>query len=141
MFTKNDYSSEVETIIGPSVNVEGSFTSQGNVRIEGSVNGSVNTSGVLSVGEQAHIAANIQATSAYVAGYIKGNLQVKERLELAATSHIDGDISTKILIVAEGAQLTGKCQMSNSNPTNNTTSNKPTKKNADKTSDKTNNEE
>ncbi|MBU1039099.1 polymer-forming cytoskeletal protein [Patescibacteria group bacterium] len=111
MFTKNESGSEVETIIGPSVNVEGSFTSQGNVRIEGSVNGSVATSGALSIGEQAHIAANIQATNAYVAGYVKGNIQIKDRLELASTSRIDGDISTKILMVAEGAQLTGKCQM------------------------------
>ncbi len=127
MFTKNESGSEIETIIGPSVNVEGNFTSQGNVRIEGSINGSVATSGALSIGEQAHIAANIQATSAHIAGYVKGNLQIKERLELAATSRIDGDISTKILIVTEGAQLTGKCQMS-SLGSNQTISGKPSKK-------------
>ncbi|MFZ5391457.1 MAG: bactofilin family protein [Patescibacteria group bacterium] len=127
MFTKNESGSEIETIIGPSVNVEGSFTSQGNVRIEGSVNGSVATSGALSVGEQAHIAANIQATNAYIAGYVKGNIQIKDRLELAATSRIDGDIATKILIVTEGAQLTGKCQMTGL-INNQTTSNKSSKK-------------
>ena len=111
MFTKSDPSASLETIIGPSVTVEGGFVSQGDVRIEGSLTGSLSTAGNLVVGEQAHINANIQAASAYIAGYIKGNMVVKERLELSPTSKIDGDIVTKVLVVAEGAQISGKCQM------------------------------
>ncbi len=111
MFTKSDTSASLETIIGPSVTVEGGFVSQGDVRIEGSLTGSLSTAGNLVVGEQAHINANIQAASAYIAGYIKGNMVVKERLELSPTSKIDGDIVTKVLVVAEGAQISGKCQM------------------------------
>ncbi len=110
MFTKSD-SSGIETVIGPSVSIEGGFVSQGDVRIEGAVTGSIVTSGNLIVGEHAHINANLQANNAHVAGYIKGNLLVKERLELAATSKIDGDIATKVLVIAEGAQLSGKCNM------------------------------
>ncbi|MFA4818260.1 MAG: polymer-forming cytoskeletal protein [Patescibacteria group bacterium] len=111
MFTKSENSSKIETVIGPSVSIDGGFVSQGDVKIEGSVTGSIVTNGNLLVGEQAHITANIQASNAYIAGHIKGNLQVKERLELAPTSKIDGDISTKVLIVAEGAQVSGKFNM------------------------------
>lgn len=108
---KNDATGPAETIIGPTVHVEGDFKSQGNVQIEGSVVGTVETGGNLTVGREAHIKANVQAANAFVAGHIKGNMVVVERLELTASSRIDGDISTKILVVAEGAQVNGRCQM------------------------------
>jgi len=57
------------------------------------------------------LVANVKAQSAYIAGYLKGNLVVTERLELAPTSHIVGDVVAKVLVVTEGAQLDGKCQM------------------------------
>ncbi len=108
---KSDANGGAETVIGPTVHVEGDFKSQGNVQIEGSLTGSVSTSGNLTVGREAKIKANIQAANAFVAGYIKGNLTVSERLELTASSRVDGDITTKVLVVAEGAQLNGRCQM------------------------------
>ena len=108
---KNDTHGEAETIIGPSVQVEGDFSSQGNIQIEGTVTGTITTAGNLTVGEQAKLMANTEAANAYVAGYLKGNITVHERLELAATSKIDGDIATKVLVVAEGAQLNGRCLM------------------------------
>lgn len=109
---KADTNSGAETLIGPSVHVKGDFKSQGNVQIEGQVTGTIQTSGNLKVGEQAKINANITAASAYVAGAIKGNVTVTERLELSAQAKIDGDVNTKILVMAEGAQLNGRCQMS-----------------------------
>ena len=111
---KNDDHGGAETTIGPSVHVEGDFVSQGNIHIDGAVTGTVKTTGNLTVGEQAKLTANVEAANAFVAGYLKGNLMVHERLELSTTSKIDGDISTKVLVVAEGAQLNGRCQMGNS---------------------------
>ncbi len=106
-----DNKGAAETFIGPSVHVEGNFNSQGNIQVEGSVTGTIKTSANLAVGEQATINANIEAASAYVAGKIKGNLIIHDRLELSATSVVDGDISTKILVMADGAKLNGHCQM------------------------------
>jgi len=108
---KNDNQNGSETIIGPSVKVEGDFISQGNIQVEGSVSGTINTKGNLQAGEQSRINANIEATSAYIAGYVKGNITIHDRLELAPTSQINGDILAKILVVAEGAKLNGRCQM------------------------------
>lgn len=108
---KNDNQSTAETIIGPSVQVEGDLSSQGNIQIEGILTGTVLTTGNLMVGEQAKLTANVEVTNAYVAGYLKGNLTVHERLELSPTSKIDGDIITKTLVISEGAQLNGRCLM------------------------------
>ena len=109
---KNDSHSENDTVIGPSVTVEGDFSSQGNINIEGALSGTIETAANLVVGEHARLVANVKAQNAHIAGYLKGNLVVAERLELAPTSHIEGDVMAKVLVVTEGARLDGRCQMS-----------------------------
>lgn len=109
---KSDNHTEADTIIGPSVQVEGDLSSQGNIHVEGAVNGSIETTANLTVGEGAHITASVKAANAYIAGQLKGNLVVQERLELSTTSKIEGDVVAKTLVITEGAQLNGRCQMS-----------------------------
>lgn len=108
---KNESHQGTETVIGPSVHVEGDLSSQGDIVVAGAVTGTITTTGSLTVGEGATITANVQAANAYIAGKLKGNLTVSERLELAPTSHVSGDVSTKVLVVADGAKLDGRCQM------------------------------
>ncbi len=102
---------EVETVVGPSVNVEGDFSSEGNIIVKGTVAGSVHTSKHLSVEQGAKIFANVRAGSAQVAGEVKGNMKVKEVLELTSTARIMGDLEVKTLIVEAGALVSGKVIM------------------------------
>lgn len=104
---------DVETIIGPSVKVEGDFTSKGNVTVEGVVHGTLKTDKDLKVGVGAKISASVFATNAYIAGEVKGNVKVGGRLELTDTSKIYGDIEAKTVIMAAGAIMNGKCTMCN----------------------------
>lgn len=102
---------EVETVVGPSVNVEGDFASEGNIIVKGTVAGSVHTSRFLSVEIGAKIMANVRAGSAKIAGEVKGNLKVRESLELTSTARVLGDIEVKVLSVEPGALLFGKVSM------------------------------
>ncbi len=102
---------EVETIIGPSVKVEGEFRADGNVIIEGQVVGGFKTKKNLRVGEGAKIKANVEADSAWVAGEIKGNLVIKNHLELSGQAKVKGDIETQVLTVETGAQINGHVKM------------------------------
>lgn len=102
---------EVETVVGPSVNVEGDFASEGNIIVKGTVAGSVHTSRHLSVEIGAKITANVKAGSATIAGEVRGNMKVKEVLELTATARVMGDIEVKTLIVEAGALIAGKVSM------------------------------
>lgn len=104
-------SDDVETIVGPSVNVEGDFSSQGNIVVKGSVAGNVHTSKHLSVEPGAKITANVRAGSARIAGEVKGNMKIKETLEITSTAKILGDIDVKTLTVEPGALLCGKITM------------------------------
>lgn len=102
---------EVETVVGPSVNVEGDFASEGNIVVKGTVSGSVYTSKHLSVESGAKIIANVRAGSATIAGEVKGNMKIKESLELTSTSKVLGDVDVKNLTVESGALIYGKITM------------------------------
>ena len=101
----------VETVVGPSVHVEGDFSSEGNILVKGSVSGNVKTAQLLTVEEGAKISANVKAGEAIVSGEISGNLKVAERVELKASARVAGDISCKVLSVEAGALLHGKISM------------------------------
>lgn len=100
-----------ETTIAMGVKVEGDFTSEGDVIIEGEVNGSVKTLSHLRVGDSAKIHASVSAKNAVVAGEIKGNVTITERLELGEHSVVEGDITTEVLSIAPGARVNGKLTM------------------------------
>ena len=102
----------VETIIGPSVKVEGDFHGQGNVVIEGIFKGHFKTNGDLQIGEKAKVVATVEARSAKISGEVKGNIKVKGYLELSQTAKIFGDVEAANISVAQGAILNGKCSMS-----------------------------
>jgi cytoskeletal protein CcmA (bactofilin family) len=102
---------DVETVVGPSVVVEGDFASDGNILVKGTVSGNVTTSRVLRVEHGAKILANVKAGEAFISGHIKGNVRVAERLELMETAQIVGDIQCQTLVVAAGAVIQGKIAM------------------------------
>jgi cytoskeletal protein CcmA (bactofilin family) len=96
------------TVIARGVRVEGDFVSQGEVVIEGDVNGHVSTAGTLTIGTEAKLKADVQATEAIVAGTIQGNVTIKGRLELKATANITGDVTCETAVIEAGAALNGK---------------------------------
>lgn len=111
MFKKNaeERGDEIETIIGPSVQVEGNFVANGDIIIEGIVSGNIKTEKNLSVGSSAKIFANISAANALIAGEVQGNVKVKDSLELTESAKIFGDIKSGTISVASGAGIHGKC--------------------------------
>lgn len=107
---------EFETVIGPSVKVKGDFNGQGNIIVEGIVDGSLKTNGNLEVGKTAKITADVEAKEAKIGGQISGNVKIKGFLEVTATAKISGDIETSGLSIERGAVFNGKCVMVNSGP-------------------------
>jgi len=103
---------DIETIIGSTVQVEGDFKAQGDVIIEGKLNGKLKTKGNLNVGDRAEIQAEIEALNAIIAGKIIGNIKIKEGVEIMSTAQIEGNIETQIISVATGAKINGQIIMS-----------------------------
>jgi cytoskeletal protein CcmA (bactofilin family) len=102
---------DVETVVGPSVHVEGDFSSEGNILIKGVVSGNVKTVKLFTSEKGSKVLANVKAGNAVISGAIKGNVKVEDRLEITASAQIAGDIDCKVLVVEAGALLKGKISM------------------------------
>ncbi len=99
------------TIISVGVKLEGSLTSDGNVRVDGFIKGDVIAKGNITVGDHGEIKGNINADNVVVGGTIFGTVNSKEKLVLEANSTLQGDITTKILVIAPGAKFDGTSKM------------------------------
>ncbi len=103
--------SRIDTIIGENAVIEGMLRSKDTIRIDGKLKGEGFFEGHLIVGESGIVEGNVSADSMLVAGEVKGNIQVKNKLEIAKSGKIKGDIVTKLLYIAEGAVFEGKSTM------------------------------
>lgn len=100
-----------ETVIAHGVRVEGEFNSEGNVVIEGDVQGIIRTAGDLRIGDASKITADVTAANAVIAGEVRGNITVAGKLELLATSKIIGDVAAETISVMAGSQINGRITM------------------------------
>lgn len=99
---------DAETIIGASVRVKGNFHGQGNIVIEGALEGSLKTNANIFIGEKARVVANVEAKDLVVNGEIKGNVKAKNYLSLGGTAKITGDISYGEISMEKGATINGQ---------------------------------
>lgn len=115
MFSKNQPASSlpktVETIIGPSVKVEGNFKGEGDLIIEGILVGDLQTKNNLKIGQNSVIDANIRANNAFISGRVRGNITVNGKLEITGTAIILGDIKAQMISIESGALIKGKLNM------------------------------
>ncbi len=116
---------DAETIIGASVKVKGNFHGQGNIVIEGSLEGSLKTNANIFIGEKAKVVANVEAQDLMVNGEIKGNVKAKNYLSLGSTAKIQGDISYGEMSMEKGATINGQLMIITENEKRN---NKPISK-------------
>lgn len=101
----------VETIIGPSVHVEGNFQGSGDIVVEGSVAGTLKTSGNVRIGEAAKVKADMEGANVFVAGEVRGNITCSGQLEITQNGRVQGNVQCDVLVVSPGAKLHGKCSM------------------------------
>jgi cytoskeletal protein CcmA (bactofilin family) len=104
----------VISIIGPGMKVVGDCLTDGTVRVEGTVEGSVKAGKAVVVGKQGAVIGDVQTQDAVISGRVTGTLVAESRLELQATCQIDGDVRTRRMQLEEGALLNGTVHMSES---------------------------
>ena len=99
------------TIVGKGAKLEGTVVSAGSLRIDGQVKGQVNADGDVSLSPQSQVEADIRAQNVSVAGRFKGNILVKGKAHLARGGRVDGNITSKTLVVEEGGIFHGQSVM------------------------------
>ena len=86
-------------------------TSNGDIRIDGSLKGNLSTKGKVVIGPTGKINGEIICKNSEVSGIIEGKITVSQLLNLKASSKIFGDIVTSKLAIEPGARFTGNCNM------------------------------
>ena len=112
MYSEPSHGTEASTVIARGVKIEGDLAT-GNVTIEGEVHGTIKCTGVLTVGSEAKVNANINAQEAVISGSIEGNIVVIKKIELKSTANINGDIQAEIITVEPGAAMSGRLTVGN----------------------------
>jgi cytoskeletal protein CcmA (bactofilin family) len=119
---KNDNIGKDEvTIIGAGVILEGKLSSNGNIRVDGSINGDIAANGNVTIGETGEISGEIKAEVISIGGRVVGSINAKEKAVLESKAILKGDIITKILVVEAGAIFDGNSKMSDKATSFNTT--------------------
>lgn len=107
----------IEKILDVDASMQGSleFRDPVNLRINGTFEGSLNTKGSLTIGENASVRANITGEAIIVAGDVKGDIKAQKSLKIVPPARVIGNIQTPLLNIVEGATLEGYCQMLSGN--------------------------
>ncbi|MEO0565250.1 MAG: polymer-forming cytoskeletal protein [Chloroflexota bacterium] len=99
-----------DTALGAGSNLEGTLTSDGNVRLDGVFKGTLNIKENILVGVTAQIEADIAARNVSVAGVVRGDVS-GEKVHLLATAKVWGDITATAIITEDGAFIEGRISM------------------------------
>ncbi|NQY10888.1 MAG: polymer-forming cytoskeletal protein [Flavobacteriales bacterium] len=91
--------------------IEGKIVTQGDIRVDGTIKGSIICEGKIVVGESGVIEGETKCRNANISGTIKAKINVTELLALRATAKLIGDIVADKLSVEPGAIFTGACKM------------------------------
>ena len=108
---KKTQMTEAINTIGAGTVVTGDVQSKGDIRVDGSLKGSLNTSGKVVLGKEGVIEGDVLCNSADISGTIKAKITVSQLLSLKATAKLNGDIITNKLSIQPGASFSGSCSM------------------------------
>jgi cytoskeletal protein CcmA (bactofilin family) len=98
--------------IGKSVQIRGEVRGNEDLLIDGQVEGTVTlTESRLTIGPNAHVAANVTARDVVILGTLKGNVSASGRVELRQGSNLIGDITASRLSIEENAVFAGRVDL------------------------------
>ena len=103
-----------ETIISRGVKIDGKITSNGNIRVDGDLEGDIFSKGNVTIGEDAKVNGQINANIITIGGKVSGIVKAKEKMILNSKSQLNGDVFTKNLVIQEGAKFDGNCKTGDS---------------------------
>jgi cytoskeletal protein CcmA (bactofilin family) len=98
-------------LLSQGVSIKGSVKFLNELLIDGEVEGTIDSTGTLTIGEHAGICGQIRTKSVKVRGTVEGNIFVTERCELQAGCTLRGDIEAPRLVVSEHATFLGTAKV------------------------------
>ena len=104
------------SIIAAGMTVSGDIDSNGVVKVEGRVEGSIRSARQVLVGRQGAVRGDIDTREAIIGGTVEGTITGSERVEIQATAQVSGDVVTRTIVIAEGGKINGSVRMEEQRP-------------------------
>ena len=108
---KTTENTAVVNTIGTGTVITGDVRSNGDIRVDGTLKGSVSTEGKVVLGKDGVIEGDVICKTADISGVLKAKITVSQLLSLKTTAKLQGDIITGKLSIEPGASFTGSCSM------------------------------
>jgi len=105
-----DHSSQ-QNRISQSTKIVGDITSQGGFRIDGEIEGNINTPNKVVIGKSGVVNGTLICKDADIEGHVEGVMQVGNLLSIKSTAHIKGEVTVGKLAVEPGATFNATCDM------------------------------
>ncbi|MFK7851221.1 MAG: polymer-forming cytoskeletal protein [Akkermansiaceae bacterium] len=95
-------------VLSSDVEIKGTVKFQHDLIVDGKIEGDIQSTGNLTIGENARIKAQVKVGTVVVYGKVHGNMVASELVELKSSAEVVGDIKTKTLTIEAGAIFVGK---------------------------------
>ena len=99
----------INTIIGKGSAISGNMKVNGFIRVDGDIDGSLETDGNVIVGENARIRGDLTAKSVIFGGIIKGNIKANESVKVLSEAAVIGDVISRKVQIDGSAIIHGHC--------------------------------
>ncbi len=99
------------SVVGAGMRIMGDVESNGIIKVEGTIDGTVRGARQVLLGRSGVINGDVHAGDAVVGGKIVGAIIASDRVEIQATASVEGDISTRSIVVFEGGSINGSVRM------------------------------
>jgi cytoskeletal protein CcmA (bactofilin family) len=104
------------SIIAAGTTLKGDITSNGDIRIDGTLHGNIDCTAKVVIGANGAVEGDINGQQADIMGKVTGTIKVKELLQLKGGSNVSGNIHASKLQIEPSANFNGQCHMNNSAP-------------------------
>ncbi len=108
-----DSSADYGTILGPDARFKGEFSFDSAAKVLGRVEGTITSTGKLLIAGGSTCKANVSANEVAIEGFIEGNVEATERVEIKAKGRISGDIVASRMTMGDGASIDGHVRIGN----------------------------
>lgn len=98
-------------VVAKNTSIVGDIISEGDFRIDGSLEGTIKTQGRVIIGAEGDVKGKIESTNADIEGKFSGELIVQKTLSIKTSAHISGEVTVGKLSVEPGATFNASCSM------------------------------
>ncbi|HKW11752.1 MAG TPA: polymer-forming cytoskeletal protein [Gemmatimonadaceae bacterium] len=96
------------SVLDAQLSVRGDIETEGTLRVDGKLDGSIRRADVVVIGEGATVVGDISAREVIVGGSVQGNVVATTRIELQPSAVVTGDIDAGAIMIQEGCVVQGR---------------------------------